>query len=936
MGMLRITGLLVFSLFSLSAFAQTSRIEGRIMEQEAPYAPVEYAVISLSPSAVHTVANVKGEFHFDKVEAGATHISIQFIGKERIDTIVHIVGGETHRFAFRMRTSNFRLDEVVVVATQNKAGMSTSSTISRQAIDHIQASSLSDVMQLLPGVAVSNSDLNVANTISIRNVQASASGAASEANSLGTAIIVDGMPLSNNANLQIFTPTMNGSTEAAINLDASNRRTVAGGVDTRNISLDNIESIEVIRGIPSAEYGDLTSGAVIIKSRAGRDPLKVKLKTYPGLYQGSASKGLFLGEKAGNLNISGDYLYTVKKPTESYAFYQRLVAKALWSANFGKNLYATTSLDLSYGKDTRNTNPDDQATDLRAASQDMGISISHRGTLTLNKGWLKTVEYGLAGAYTDKHWWSHERLGNASGLYSTAMTDGATVSKVPGQRIYDVDGNELTDLQGAERAWTAVMPNEYYHDWDIFGKEINANAKIKANFHKRWDNISNRITTGVDFKTDGNVGKGKVYDEERPPLRATSGNRAYRERPYSDVPFIHQLGLYVEDRYGHSFGERDLTVTAGARYDRMNGKNMLSPRVNASVDVFPEWFTLRTGYGITAKAPTLLYLYPENAYFDYRLTPTINYDEFLLSKTLVYAADNPDLEIADNRKAELGVDVRIAKKYRLSVTAYDELMDNGYSFSTDLSTIRLTEDKRYSIDHQDAGAPPVLKLDNSYNVFSIYSRPVNDIYVHNRGVEFELDLGRFNAIRTSFYLNGSWMRQTYKNQGYSFSTLTNGGNIERNIGVYARGRVRNENELLLTTLRITHNIPAIGFVITLTPQLHLVHKQWVRYGSDMFEKYISYRDGQVYDFDPALKDDPEFKYLFPGIDSNRETAEKNIPTLFFNINLSKEIGDYFTASFFANNMFNSRPMYESTRTPGSFIELGNNIFFGFDLKVSIK
>jgi hypothetical protein len=140
---------------------------------------------------------------------------------------------------------------------------------------------------------------------------------------------------------------------------------------------------------------------------------------------------------------------------------------------------------------------------------------------------------------------------------------------------------------------------------------------------------------------------------------------------------------------------------------------------------------------------------------------------------------------------------------------------------------------------------------------------------------------------------------------------------------------------LLGTLRITHNIPAIGFVITLTSQLRLINNDWSLYGSDMFEKYISYRDGKIYDFDPSLKNDPEFNYLFPGINDRREWVEKERTTLFFNINLSKEIGNYFTASFFANNMFNSHFKYESTVTPGSFRELGENLFFGFDLKITI-
>jgi outer membrane receptor protein involved in Fe transport len=915
--MMRIQVTILSLLFPVYAIAQTARIEC-VVQEEASKAAVEYAVVGLFPAELYTVTNANGEFAFDKVDAGNVRLRIQFIGKESIDTVIQVKADQVNRYTFRMKADNFRLDEVVVIAAQNKSGMATSSTISRQAIDHIQATSLSDVLQLLPGVAISNPGLNSANRVTIRG--------SGETNSLGSAIIVDGVQLSNNANMQSFAATMNGSTGGA-----------ASGIDTRTIPLDNIESIEVIRGIPSAEYGDLTSGAVIVKSRAGRDPLRVKIKTHPELYQGSISKGIFFGDKAGALNVSGDYAYTIKSPTEAYAFYQRLATKALWTATFGSNLYATTSLGLAYGKDTRGSNPDDTSRDFREGSRDVGVNFSHNAIISLNKGWLKTIEYMASGSFNDKRDWSHERLNNASGLYSTSMVDGAVVSKMAGQRIYDNAGNEVTNLQGAETAFTSIMPNEYYHDYDIFGKEINASAKIKVNLNKSWGVVNNRIIAGVDFKTDGNTGKGKVYDEERPPLRTTSGNRAYRERPFTDIPFMNQLGIFLEDRYLHSFGNRDLHVGAGLRYDWVNGKSRLSPRINASFDILPGWFTLRGGYGITAKAPTLLYLYPENAYFDYRLTTSVDYNQYLLTKTRVFAAVNPDLDMAVNRKIEVGFDTHMAKK-RVSVTVYDELMENGYSYSTGINSIRLVEDQRYTIDHVEANGTPVLRPENTYNVFAVYSQPANNVYIHNRGVEYELELGRFNAIRTSFYLNGAYMRRTTKTGGYAFSMQSNGNRIERNIGVYGENRYSSENERMLTTLRITHNIPEIGFVITLTPQLCWYDKAWTVYNAnyDMFEKYISYHDGKVYDFHPDMKDDPEFSYLFPGINTNRGKVEKAIPTLFFNINLSKEIGDTFTASFFANNMFNSHPMYESTVTPGSFIELGQHIFFGFDLKINIK
>ena len=110
-----------------------------------------------------------------------------------------------------MKQTSFRLNAVTVLAENSKAGSSTASNISKQAIEHLQASTIKDVMQLLPGATLQNSNMSVANNIYIRTIApTSNSRSATTAtdddhanmNSLGTAIIMDGAALSNNANMQ--------------------------------------------------------------------------------------------------------------------------------------------------------------------------------------------------------------------------------------------------------------------------------------------------------------------------------------------------------------------------------------------------------------------------------------------------------------------------------------------------------------------------------------------------------------------------------------------------------------------------------------------------------------------------------------------------------------------------------------------------------------
>ena len=115
------------------------------------------------------------------------------------------------------------------------------------------------------------------------------------------------------------------------------------------------------------------------------------------------------------------------------------------------------------------------------------------------------------------------------------------------------------------------------------------------------------------------MGDGKTFDPTAPPYRNLSQkNATFRPRSYRSIPFINQFGAFSEENFHWMIGERNLHLQAGVRYDHMSVVGgVISPRFNASFDLVPDMLTIRGGYGITSKMPTLLYLYPENAYFEY-------------------------------------------------------------------------------------------------------------------------------------------------------------------------------------------------------------------------------------------------------------------------------------------------------------------------------
>lgn len=58
----------------------------------------------------------------------------------------------------------------------------------------------------------------------------------------------------------------------SVGTSGAERTALNRGTDMRTIATDNIESVEVVRGIPSAEYGNLSSGMVTIHRKHGATP----------------------------------------------------------------------------------------------------------------------------------------------------------------------------------------------------------------------------------------------------------------------------------------------------------------------------------------------------------------------------------------------------------------------------------------------------------------------------------------------------------------------------------------------------------------------------------------------------------------------------------------------------------------------------------------
>ena len=384
-------------------------------------------------------------------------------------------------------------------------------------------------------------------------------------------------------------------------------------------------------------------------------------------------------------------------------------------------------------------------------------------------------------------------------------------------------------------------------------------------------------------------------------------------------------------------------MQAGVRYGHASVVgSVLSPRFNASFDLIPHTLTLSGGYGITSKMPTLLYLYPEKAYFEYvnineLANESIPENERLFMTTpKVYDTSNENLKVAKNHKAEIGLRLNIGK-VSASVTAFQERLKNGYSLDNTFSSFNSFSYKEYTRNENGD-----LVLASNLPVLNSYNTPTNNMNVQTQGIEFDVNVGRIDAIRTSFQLNGAWMRTQSWNNGYDFYDNSGTSASSRTpVAIYEAGAVISYRQQLATPLRATHDIPEIGFVVPLTTQAIWNQSNWKPFGNDTIPVgYISLENEVImfpegkYTSIEQLKADG-YDYMLQNPNHSHAIKETYSPYFCFNLNVTKEISDMFRVSFFANNMFRSYPRVESKRNPGTYISLNNRFFFGLELSCTL-
>lgn len=887
-----------FSFTIVHAQTTQSAIRGKLINSRTNE-PVSFLVVSAQRATIEykAISNESGEFVLPNLPTGnytLSFTSIHFKPQDiqialRRDTSINIMLEPAQRI----------LDDVYITASESK-GLTSSSTIDRKAMEHLQPSSFTDILELLPGGRAIDPQLTVMNQIRLREVEEASSGY--DISSLGTAFYIDGSPINTTANMQ--------STEGFTSTDPHmSRNSTNKGVDMRSIPTDQIESVEIVRGIPSVEYGDLTSGLIKITRKKGNTPYSARMKADGFSKLIAAGKGFYFPDRKLSLNADIDFLDSKSDPRDNYENYKRLSGsirtEKLWETSQGEFTW-NASIDYGTTIDNQRTDPDNsyELTDSYKSTYNR-IALSNQFTYKFdNESILKSLNLST----------------NIS--YQNDLVDLVrwTQARTPMVLI-----NSL--IEGAHDA-RYVTPS-YAAELRVDGKPLNAFLKAGADFGFSTHQINHKIKVGAETNYSKNYGNGQVYDLDF-PLRQ---EQTSRPRAFNSIPAMHNLSFFAEDVMHLYIGNHTFNLSAGLRgmgllsmdkqYSIAN-KIHLDPRINVKwtlpeMEINQQRLSIGFGggYGIHTKLPTLNHLYPDLIYEDIiQLNFYHNNPAFRKANVMTYITDptNLDLTAAVNKKWEVNSDITFAGN-RLSITYFNEEMSSGFR---NTSNFRALDYRKYDNTSIDAGNLTEVPETSDFayenaREFMAYSVNTNGSRLNKEGIEYQFTTKRLTSINTRFTLNGAWFKSTYASSQPSYQAISRDivtdGKIRQYVGIYEEdaGNIRQQ---LNSNLIIDSYLPKLGLILSTSVQSFWFQKRQQNYNSGMPIAYIDINE-VVHTYTDADLSHPDLQWL--NIVRNESAFREYIEPIDLQVNLkvTKEFKNKLRLSMFVNRLFKYAPNYES-------------------------
>lgn len=914
---------------STAIYAQKKAvITGKVNDES--HQPIDLVNIKLVETNQYTITKKDGTFTIQVSEVSDQEINLEFsyIGYKKITKQILINKEKIDLGVIILKTLDLSLKEISISAKRNGEGSSNSSIIiDRDMIEQIPALSLNDLLNLIPNRKTSPPSLQNVQNLTLRAAYPDRNNgrdAFTLNNSFGVAIIVDGQAISNNANMQSFNPGLTGLSGSTIQSPNSwglaGAKNLAysgdyafGGTDLRQIPADNIESIEVIAGVPSAKYGDLSDGAIIVERQAGAGPAQLRMQLRDNATSYSFSKGLKLDHNLGALNMGLNYVNSFSDKREKLKAYQRINANTMWTNSFGREKQLKNTFSFDYGRNLDGIKQDaDDPKSTKTSFDSWNFGIGNRMNYRLKGAFLKNI--GLNLKYNEGHQQTYlEELKNVAYiLYSDATTTGITEGKFD-SGIYNAVS--LVD-----------------------GRPINLSARLDLNAEFNTGKTIHYLSFGTSFNYSANKGEGRMSDPNRPRSQVatkTSSSSLYKstgsERYYDFGLAIAQkdLGLYAEDVFKLKLAGRDLNFRTGVRLDVQNGFVSVAPRTNINYQMNDN-LRLGLAYGIGFKAPGLAQRYPGPTFMEVPLLVSYNgntKESIYLLYLDRYDPTNKNLKPSQNQTLEFTSQLKL-NDFNLSLSAFHKMARNGINTVEQLRIVPLP---KYSATYSPGQQPIVTETGIENQLLTYYSFE-NSLKSNSSGLEFMMSTPAISAISTSFNLStGIFRTKTTNNSNQRNNAVAadNNGPLFGRIGIYRRvSPVTYQSNARISA---TTHIPKISLIAEFTAEFTLLQKTVVPDNSGVPIAYINNNLDviSIPEFNPA---DPLYGYLLV---PSSAAKEGNIPRILPNYHLSigKEIKKRFKFSFNVYNVFNYQPTY--TTAAGTIIYPNPAPTFGAELSLKL-
>jgi len=910
---------LIFIAFFISGlcsalFAQTDKatVEGVVRDSDGK--PLSFATMFIAELGTGVLTDLEGKFRFTGTKGTEYTLNVSYLN--HVDKEVKVKAGSPEPLVIVLEEQSYELAEVVVMADYKKNQGSTA-VINQQALEHIQPTSVADVLSLIPGGLFRESSATGFNRISLRQ------SGSDDNTSLGMAVVMDGIPQDNDG----FRASIPGlSTD-----EYSDRLGMNRGIDLKTLSTDHIRKIEIVKGISSAKLGNLSSGVIQTTSKIGITPAQLRMKVDPLTKLIYLGKGFRISPKMGYLHTGIDYTSVYDDRRDPMSKYSRLTGQVTYnnSVDVGdKTLFLFFKLSEVY---TLNQAKEDELT------QDYNESFRNKYSRTGAS--FKAQMYDL-GKIVD----NVEFIASADYTYDLIDRNRLVQTGTPLPSPLATEEGESEGI---------YLPSTYYSPFQIENKPLSLLTQLNAESLFETRSFRHKVIYGLSWKRTKNYGEGVMVDMTRPPY---PGNNEYvRPVPNRSIPALSVGAAYAEEQLKHSNRWFDFELNAGVRFTQMFNldtkytelrKLQVEPRINAALSFNIDLAggkslrnMFRFGFGQENKLPTLDYIYPDRVYKDMIVLNayTKQDDPFnhLITYTKIYDVTNNSLRPNRNTKYEAGWDVEY-EGYSLSLTFFKEHSDRGFESVAEYSPVRYT---RYvdPIDGQPIVGRRPEKEDyvaDPYATFVDMDIVRNSMKVEKKGLEYLLRFPKIIPLSTTVEINGAYYDTRYSSGAplQYHPAFRDDDRPQPYVGIYRRQDITRQR-IFNTNLWFNTNIPRYKMIFTTFFQFIWLNEE-MRINGDEYPSAYFDTDGRMHTVDDRiLQSIKDGHTVWRHYHIYKEDFSETLPvSLTVNFKVTKEFSRMIRASFFVNNILDINPLYKNRYNQN--VRVWQKSFFGAEMTFS--